>query len=329
MGTFDAVLSETESRFGISESKATTLLSGLLGFLKPPGALSELLDRFRRIGLGDTVSSWLGGGSKPISSDNIEAALGSDTINSLASRAGLTAGTASAALAFVIPKLVQRLAPGGVVPTHLPSDLSSYISGAGATVDSAAREAASYTTERVGDRGLARILWPILGLIALLLLFGWIWRSREGVTRTAFNAADQVRLAKEKANAALSALKPGFSGSDLVQALNLQIINFAPGSSQIPADSYDLLDRAAAAMKAAPQGMQVEIAGHTDTEGSAAANLELSQARADAVRDYLINHGVSPSALMAKGYGDTKPVAANDTEEGKFRNRRIEFVAVR
>jgi OmpA-OmpF porin, OOP family len=49
------------------------------------------------------------------------------------------------------------------------------------------------------------------------------------------------------------------------------------------------------------------------------------QQRAEAVRYYLIQQGVAPSALIAKGYGDTRPSASNDTEEGKFRNRRIEF----
>lgn len=85
------------------------------------------------------------------------------------------------------------------------------------------------------------------------------------------------------------------------------------------------LNRVADVLKAAPSGTVLEVAGHTDNTGAAAANMQLSQQRADAVRSYLIQQGVSPDSLVARGYGDSKPIAANDTDEGKFHNRRIEF----
>jgi outer membrane protein OmpA-like peptidoglycan-associated protein len=69
----------------------------------------------------------------------------------------------------------------------------------------------------------------------------------------------------------------------------------------------------------------IEVAGHTDNSGDPSSNLQLSQQRAAAVRDYLISQGVAPTSLVAKGYGDTRPVGSNDTDEGKFHNRRIEF----
>ena len=69
----------------------------------------------------------------------------------------------------------------------------------------------------------------------------------------------------------------------------------------------------------------MEIGGHTDNSGDPASNVTLSQQRADAVRAYLIQQGVDANALVTKGYGDSKPVASNETDEGKFRNRRIEF----
>jgi len=127
--------------------------------------------------------------------------------------------------------------------------------------------------------------------------------------------------------AALNILKPGYSPSDLSSALNLEIINFSSGSAQIPDYSAPFLDKAAEIIKVGPSGMTIEVAGHTDNTGDAASNLALSQQRADAVRNYLIQKGVPAAELTAKGYGDTKPVATNETEEGKFRNRRIEFSA--
>jgi outer membrane protein OmpA-like peptidoglycan-associated protein len=124
---------------------------------------------------------------------------------------------------------------------------------------------------------------------------------------------------------ALTALRPGYTVQDFLQAVNLSVINFATGSAAIPAESYDLLNRAATALKSAPSGTPIEIGGHTDNTGNAAANLQLSQQRAEAVRAYLIQQGVDAGTLTARGYGDTRPVASNDTDEGRFRNRRIEF----
>jgi outer membrane protein OmpA-like peptidoglycan-associated protein len=70
---------------------------------------------------------------------------------------------------------------------------------------------------------------------------------------------------------------------------------------------------------------RIEIAGHTDSVGTAEFNLRLSRERAEAVRDYLIAKGIAANRLVAKGYGATKPRATNDTEEGRQQNRRTEF----
>jgi tetratricopeptide (TPR) repeat protein len=69
----------------------------------------------------------------------------------------------------------------------------------------------------------------------------------------------------------------------------------------------------------------IEVGGHTDNRGPRWANLRLSEARANAVRDYLIKKGVAPERLVAKGYGPDKPIVNNDTEEGRVRNRRVQF----
>ena len=86
---------------------------------------------------------------------------------------------------------------------------------------------------------------------------------------------------------------------------------------------------AAALINEHPEIQLLEVQGHTDNTGSDAINNPLSQARADAVRNYLISRGVDPSRLVAKGYGSSKPVASNANEQGRYQNRRIDLVRIR
>jgi uncharacterized protein YidB (DUF937 family) len=310
MGALDAVLNEAGSRFGITGSKVSTLLSSLLSFVNEQGGgLTGLVDRFRKTGLGNSVSSWLSGGAPNVSADQVEAALGRDTVSNLAAKSGLTTGVAASALAYMIPRIIQRVSSGGIIPTHLPSDLASYVTGPTAAIASGARQAV-YTAERaVQKSGFLLRFWPLLAVLALVLVGLMIWGGRSSTRSIAFNADEQVRLAGQKAAAALAALKPGFSANDLVGALNLEVLNFSPGSAQIPADNYDFLNKTAAAIKMAPAGTIIEIGGHTDKTGDSMANLRLSEERANAVREYLIKQGVDGSGIVAKGYGDSRPVA--------------------
>jgi outer membrane protein OmpA-like peptidoglycan-associated protein len=71
--------------------------------------------------------------------------------------------------------------------------------------------------------------------------------------------------------------------------------------------------------------MKIEIGGHTDNTGDKARNKALSQSRAKAVKDYLVSKGVDATRLSAIGYGDTKPLSDNKTEEGRAKNRRTVF----
>ena len=102
-------------------------------------------------------------------------------------------------------------------------------------------------------------------------------------------------------------------------------IRFLPGRATIDPDSAGLLDRLIeTALRCATAN--VEIAGHTDTDGEDAFNQGLSEKRAQAVIDYLVKAGLSADRFRAIGYGSTQPVAVNDTDEGKAENRRIEFI---
>ena len=104
----------------------------------------------------------------------------------------------------------------------------------------------------------------------------------------------------------------------------LEGVNFETGSANLTDQAYATLDRVAASLGAYPL-LRVEVAGYTDSRGSAAINLRLSQARAAAVRTYLINKGVPPQQLTSRGFGAGNPIASNITAAGRARNRRVEL----
>jgi OOP family OmpA-OmpF porin len=101
-------------------------------------------------------------------------------------------------------------------------------------------------------------------------------------------------------------------------------IEFERNQSDILAASKPLLERLVATLRRCPE-TQVEVAGHTDSRGAAATNARLSRERAAAVADWLVQAGIPERRLKAVGFGDSRPIASNDTDEGRQRNRRIEF----
>ncbi len=102
-------------------------------------------------------------------------------------------------------------------------------------------------------------------------------------------------------------------------------IYFNSGSARLSPDSVPLLTNLHDIVSRCPD-LTIEIGGHTDSDGSDAANRALSQRRAQAVNTYLVDQGIAPERLVTVGYGESKPVVSNDTADGKRRNRRIEFV---
>ena len=99
-------------------------------------------------------------------------------------------------------------------------------------------------------------------------------------------------------------------------------IYFNSGSSVIKETSYADLDKLASILVAHPE-VKASIEGHTDSQGDDKMNLDLSKARAKAVKDYLIKKGVAADHLSSEGFGETKPIDTNDTAEGRAKNRRV------
>ena len=103
-----------------------------------------------------------------------------------------------------------------------------------------------------------------------------------------------------------------------------RLIEFSTGSARITKESGPVLDALARVFERCNDD-RIEIGGHTDSQGAEDLNQRISQARAEAVVSALIERGVAPGRIVAKGYGETVPVASNETEDGRARNRRIEF----
>jgi outer membrane protein OmpA-like peptidoglycan-associated protein/uncharacterized protein YidB (DUF937 family) len=454
MALFDSLITEAAEKFGLG-GKATSLVSALLSMIssEPGGGLSGFLDRFKRAGLSDMVASWVGGSENvPLTTTQIQGALGRDWLNTLSAKVGLPLSSITPALTFLIPTVVNKLTPNGVIPSSLPSlgSLISGFAGAGSGLEASAGRAISSAAQAAKPHGARWLSLLALLALALIALLGYLyfsrppeqgpqiattasappsvnaqlnlsnldgkikfssvvpnvearqaildqlkanfgegnfignitvdanakpasWLAKLGPALAAFKIPgaelnfdgdaisvggegvkagllDQlkpifgdkfsfksltldveraVKDAAAKASAALAALRPDSSAEELVGALNQQIINFASGKADIQPEYQGLLKESAAAIKARTQGVRLEVGGHTDSQGNAASNQRLSQARAEAVRAFLMRNGVKPETLIAKGYGDAKPIASNDTEAGRFKNRRIEFSVVK
>jgi outer membrane protein OmpA-like peptidoglycan-associated protein/uncharacterized protein YidB (DUF937 family) len=467
MTILEPIINEVSEQFGL-RGKASPLMTALLALIsnERTGGLQGFLDQFRRAGLGEIVSSWVSRGSNtPITTEQLERAIGGDTINRIGSTVGVARAAAASAFAYMIPRVVDLLTPEGVIPSRLPAWVNSYLSGATARPETVRGEpvraeavrppgepvrreptggstflrllpflalpligfllyrACRHEPERMayrvpptasptapaGTQPQAPILnsrlsvinsngkikysgvvpdeqtkqnvlnqlkstfgegnisgdisvnpraraaaWPS-GLSAALPNFkapgseatfdgnsinvgGTMSENAKsdtvaklksvygtGMNVGSFEAATTVNEANRRASEALSSLRPGFTADDLVNALNMNVINFRSGSSQIPREIMPVLEQSASAIKSAPAGTRLEIGGHTDNAGKPAANQKLSQQRADSVRRFLIDKGVDSGSLVAKGYGDSNPIASNDTQDGRFKNRRIEY----
>jgi len=105
-------------------------------------------------------------------------------------------------------------------------------------------------------------------------------------------------------------------------------LQFEVGKDIIKPESFPSLDVLAQTLTDAPT-WKLKLSGHTDNTGSAAFNLALSKKRAEAVKKYLVSKGVVADRITTEGLGSTKPIASNDTAEGRNANRRVEFLIIK
>ena len=104
-----------------------------------------------------------------------------------------------------------------------------------------------------------------------------------------------------------------------------ETVEFETDSATLHGRSKPLLDEVATEMRHHPEIKKVQIEGHTDSRATREHNQKLSEERAESVKSYLVGKGVSAQRLTTKGFGQDKPIADNKTEEGRFKNRRVDF----
>ncbi len=110
--------------------------------------------------------------------------------------------------------------------------------------------------------------------------------------------------------------------------VNLRDVLFEQGKTTLLAQSYPELDLVVAFLKSNPK-VKIELSGHTDNRGIPGQNLKLSQLRVEKVKSYLVSKGIEKKRITGKGYGGSKPIASNETEETRLLNRRVEFTIVK
>jgi len=205
-----------------------------------------------------------------------------------------------------------------------------------------AREAVSDVRETATAATNKSRNWLPYLLLAVLAVAAIWWFTRgggeeaveEGVAKTGQMAEDAAEKTKEMASDVASEVQAaaGSVGAKLQNWLKsgtgegvfeFQHATFETGSSDINPQLESEIKTLAAIMKE-NSSMTVEIAGHTDNTGDAANNKELSMLRAQKIKAMLAAEGVEKSRIEANGYGQEKPLASNDTEEGREKNRRVE-----
>ncbi|GAB4036254.1 OmpA family protein [Spirosoma jeollabukense] len=168
---------------------------------------------------------------------------------------------------------------------------------------------------------------PLTGEYKIVLPYGQKYTMR-AVAKDFIAEGDNIDLTKMQGyqeikgkDLKLASIEPG-------HVVPLNNIFFDTGKSELRPESAPELDRLVITLNEFPK-MTIEMRGHTDNTGSNEINNKLSQDRADAVREYFISKGIEPDRIASKGFGETKPVATNDSEEGRQKNRRVEFVIVK
>ncbi len=152
------------------------------------------------------------------------------------------------------------------------------------------------------------------------------WYIMTAAAEGYLNATDSVQLENEDLTPVTKDLY--LQPIEVGLTVRLKNIYFDFDKTTLKSESFVELNKVVDFLKANPN-VDVEISGHTDNKGSDDYNANLSQGRSQAVVDYIVSQGIDAARLTAHGYGESKPIDSNDTEEGRANNRRVEFTVMK
>jgi len=251
-------------------------------------------------------------------------ALATPIVMSLLGKTQATQGLDAGGLANLLTS--QKSAFLSAIPAGLASlpDMSGLLGGAGTAVRSAAVAETSGTGKR---------LLPILLLSAVAIALLAYWKGcgssvKQGLANLTLPGGAVISVPEGSLDYNLAKFLAGGNSSELPKTFVFDNLNFNTGTTQLTPESQPTVSNLVVILKAYPSA-EAQLVGHTDNTGDAAANMKLSQDRASAVRDMLVNGGVDGNRITTAGYGQDKPVASNDTEEGRAKNRRTELVVTK
>jgi OOP family OmpA-OmpF porin len=327
-------------------NKATdrSFMSKLFDLIKEPAADGSILGNVSNL-IGSGASSWPGMGLGSRLMSMLFGGSTSGLSNALSNFAGLKPSTASSLLSMAAPlvlsflgKTVRRegldsagltnmlLGQKSSILGLLPNSLSSVLDVGRETAQATYRTAETVVRKASPWRWLLPVLLGLLALWGLFSLFGRRERTASVVTdyiSRALPGGVQLRYLRNGIEGKLIAFIEDASQSvDNATWFDFDRLLFETDSAILKPESRDQLQNIAEIMKAYPN-VNVRIGGYTDSSGDAAANLRLSQDRANNVRQELIGLGIAADRLSAEGYGREYPVADNATEAGRAQNRRV------
>jgi uncharacterized protein YidB (DUF937 family)/outer membrane protein OmpA-like peptidoglycan-associated protein len=318
---FDLIIKEAASRFGLGD-KAGPLVQMLVAYMtnKDTGGLAGFINMFKNKGLGDIVSSWLGGNAAPkaISGSQIENVLGGKGgfLEAALSKTGLGSGLATSALGYLLPSVLGKLTPGGAVPTSLSQEVLGFadkgrgllggLLGSGAAAASQATSAVTTAASDAGG-GLMKWLWWIIPIAIGLWLIKSCTAEKAPAPKAKVEApapaapAPKVEAPAPAAAPAAPAVATYLDSlPTLVDGAPNAKLYFDTGKTDIPGDTAEKLKPIIEYVKA-NAGTKAALSGYHDPTGDKAQNEELAKNRAKNVRESLRAAGLAEDQiLMAK-----------------------------
>jgi OmpA-OmpF porin, OOP family len=270
-----------------------------------------------------------------------------DVASLIADTAGVRPGSASTLMSLAAPLLfgglLKHLTSGGLTASALPALLSSHrddvlraiptglASRLGVSSNSALCGAPAPVVQPVVVQQ-AKHRSPALWLLPLAaLVLGFIaWRAFHRPMLASINLPCGTTLSVEQGSFTYNLANFMLSGSptDVPKRFVFDHLNFESATTQLTPDSNATVSDLVKIMACYPK-MSVELDGHTDNTGDPQSNLKLSVDRAEAVKNLLVQGGIDPSRIATQGFGQDRPVASNDTEDGKAKNRRTELIVLK